>query len=270
MQDLINKIHNGDCIEVMKQIEDNSIDLIVTSPPYDNLRTYNNSHSWDFEVFKCIAKELYRVIKEGGVIIWIVADATIKGNETGTSFKQALYFKELGLNLHDTMIYQKNNFSNPSVNRCHQIFEYMFVLVKGKLKTFNPIYDRQNICRGMMGSLGQNTNRKKDGSMVPSKKRHIKEWGLRYNIWKGNTSGQENMCKHILHPATAPLWLIRDHILMWSNKNDLVLDCFSGSGTTAIACLGTNRKYICIEKDEVYYKKSLERVEEYNKQLKLF
>ena len=146
----------------------------------------------------------------------------------------------------------------------------MFVLVKGKLKTFNPIYDRQNICRGMMGSLGQNTNRKKDGSMVPSKKRYIKEWGLRYNIWKGNTSSQENMCKHILHPATAPLWLVRDHILMWSNENDLVLDCFSGSGTTAIACSELKRNFICIEKDFEYWKASCERLENYNKQLKLF
>ena len=150
----------GDCLDVMTSIPSASIDLTVTSPPYDNLRTYNG-FTFDFEG---IAQELYRVTKDGGVVVWIVGDATIKGSESGTSFRQALYFMQCGFNLHDTMIYQKHNFSNPSNNRYHQIFEYMFILSKNKPKSFNPILDRKNIEAGKVGSWGKNTVRQKDGS----------------------------------------------------------------------------------------------------------
>src|SRR5690554_5399491 len=131
----LNKIYNMDCLEGMKDIPDNTIDLTVTSPPYDNLRTYNG-YSFDFEG---IAKELYRVTKDGGVVVWVVGDATIKGSETGTSFRQALFFKEIGFNLHDTMIYAKNSYMPLTHRRYEQAFEYMFIFSKGKPKTFNPI-----------------------------------------------------------------------------------------------------------------------------------
>ena len=123
----INKIYNENCLETMAKMPDNFIDLTVTSPPYDNLRTYKG-YSFDFEN---VAKELYRITKIGGVVVWIVGDATIKGSETGTSFRQALFFKEIGFNLHDTMIYQK---SVPPMNdkRYQHNFEYMFVFVKDK------------------------------------------------------------------------------------------------------------------------------------------
>ena len=132
-------LHNGDCLELMKDIPDGSVDLTVTSPPYDNLRTYNgNIEQWSFEKFQAIAKELYRVTKQGGVVVWIVADATIKGSETGTSFKQALFFKECGFNLHDTMIWNKGGFTavGSLATRYGSVFEYMFVFSKGKLKHF--------------------------------------------------------------------------------------------------------------------------------------
>ena len=130
----------GDCLELMKTMKDNCIDLTVTSPPYDNLRTYKgNINQWNFDKFKEIAKELYRITAEGGVVVWVVGDATIKGSETGTSFKQALWFKECGFNLHDTMIYAKTNPIPQNHNRYEQCFEYMFVFSKGKPNTFNPI-----------------------------------------------------------------------------------------------------------------------------------
>ena len=136
---LINLYH-GDCLEIMKEIPDGSVDLTVTSPPYDNLRTYNgNISQWSFAKFQGIAKELYRVTKQGGVVVWVVGDATVKGSETGTSFRQALYFKEIGFNLHDTMIYRKLNPIPLTHNRYEQAFEYMFILSKGKPNTFNPI-----------------------------------------------------------------------------------------------------------------------------------
>ena len=159
-------LYNGDCLEIMQQLieEGIKVDLTVTSPPYDNLRTYNgNNDLWNENVWKGIIERLYKITNNGGVVVWVVGDATIKGSETGTSFKQALYFKEVGFNLHDTMIYQKSNFSNPSNNRYHQIFEYMFVFSKGKIKTFNSIKDRKN---KIVGNRKTSPSRKPSGEMI--------------------------------------------------------------------------------------------------------
>jgi site-specific DNA-methyltransferase (adenine-specific) len=239
----------GDCLEIMKSLPDASIDLTVTSPPYDNLRTYNG-YSFDFEG---IAKELYRVTKDGGVVVWVVGDATINGSETGTSFKQALYFKEIGFNLHDTMIYQKNNFANPSSNRYHQIFEFMFILSKGKPKSFNPIKDRKNVCAGE-SNWGANKARQKDGSFKERPKKIVSEYGMRYNIWEFMTSKgfatKDNFAYS--HPAIFPEKVAHDHIISWSNEGDTVLDCFLGSGTTGKMANQLNRKFIGIEISQEY------------------
>jgi len=252
---MINKIFNEDCLETMKRMEDNYIDLTVTSPPYDNLRTYKG-YSFDFE---SIAKELYRVTKLGGVVVWIVNDKNIKGSESGTSFKQVLYFKEIGFNLHDTMIWQKPNFSNPSSNRYHQVFDYMFILSKGNPKTFNPLKDRKNICANKK-TFGKVTHRDTEGNMIKSsgERKEYKEFGMRHNIWMHKTTGQENPCKAIKHPATFPIGLIKDHIRSWSKLGDIVYDPFMGSGTTAKAAIESCRKYIgsdiskeyCIDAEE--------------------
>ena len=244
----LNKIYNENCLDTMKRMSDNYIDLVVCSPPYDSLRSYDTGIGleWNFEVFKPIAKELFRITKEGGVIVWVVGDATIDGGETGTSFKQALYFIECGFKLHDTMIYQKHNFSNPSSNRYHQIFEYMFVLSKGKPKTFNPIKDRKNIESGKIGCYGRNTVRQKDGSFLERKKKINTDYGMRYNIWKYKTEMKP------IHPAQFPKELANDHILSWSNPEDIVMDCFAGSGTTGIMAYKNNRKFILIEMSESY------------------
>lgn len=251
----LEKVTCGDSANILKEIPHESIDMILTSPPYDNLRDYNG-FNFDFET---ISKEMYRILKNGGVAIWIVGDATIGGSETLTSFKQALYFKDIGFRCHDTMIYQKNNFSNPSKTRYHQIFEYMFVFSKGNPKTFNPISDRKNKYVGY-STLGKNTTRNADGTFSLNKRKIIQEYGMRYNIWKGNTAGQENMCKHISHPAQFPLWLAKDHICSWSNPNDVVLDPFCGGGTTWCACKDLNRQFIGIEIDPEYCKISETRV----------
>ena len=252
----INKIYNENCLETMAKMPDNFIDLTVTSPPYDNLRTYNG-YSFSFEE---IAKELFRVTKQGGVVVWIVGDATIKGSETGTSFKQALYFKEIGFKLHDTMIYEKANFSMPQKNRYHQIFEYMFVFSKGKPKTFNPIIDRKNKWVGHT-CLGKNTVRLKNGEMQEiSKGEPVKEFGKRFNIWRMNTVGQENMCKKLPHPAMFPEQLANDHIISWSNEGDLVYDPFMGSGTTAKMAILNNRNWIGSEISSEYCNIIEERV----------
>jgi len=236
----MNQVIKGDCCEVIKTLEDNSIDLTVTSPPYDNLRTYNG-YTFDFEG---IAKELYRVTKQGGVVVWVVGDATIKGSETGTSFKQALYFKEIGFNLHDTMIWEKTGGGAVGSIYCYwQNFEYMFVFSKGKLKTFNPIEDRKNIYSASKYVHGA---RDTDGVSKSRKMLKHKECGRRFNVWKMTPESKS------LHPAPFPEKLAEDHILSWSNEGGTVLDPMAGSGTTLKMAKKNNRNYIGIEISEDY------------------
>lgn len=237
----IDKIHNIDCVEGMKLLPDNCIDLTVTSPPYDNLRKYNG-FEWNFEE---TAKELYRITKQGGVVVWIVGDATVKGSETGTSFKQALFFKECGFNLHDTMIYEKAQACFGS-NLCYlQSFEYMFIFSKGKPKAINFIRDRKNTRCGVESMSIKGLS--KDGIKADRHRKEMKEYGKRKNIWRYGVGGGKTG-----HPAVFPEQLAKDHILSWSNEGDIVLDPFMGSGTTAKMALLNNRKYIGFEISKEY------------------
>ena len=234
-----NVVIQGDCLEVMKGIPDKSIDMVLTSPPYDNLRTYKG-YTFNFEG---IAKEIYRVLKDGGVVVWIVGDATIKGSETGTSFNQALYFKEIGFNLHDTMIYAKDGISFPDKNRYQNCFEYMFVFSKGFPKTKNLIADRKNIS---FGRKVTGTDRNSDGSTRRAScyGQDIKEFGVRWNIWNISPDRGNSITGH---PAMFPEKLAEDHILSWSNEGDTILDPMAGSGTTLKMAKKNNRNYVGIE-----------------------
>lgn len=240
----INNIYNENCIDTMQKMSDGFIDLTVTSPPYDNLRQYKG-YSFDFET---IAKELYRVTKNGGIVVWVVADATINGSETGTSFKQALYFKEIGFNLHDTMIYQKQNPMPLNHNRYNPEFEYMFVFSKGKPTTFNPIMEK-SIYAGET-NWGNTARYKADGSLDIRKKRKINDYKIVGNIFKYIVGSILNKGQN--HPAIFPDKLAEDHIISWSNEGDLVYDPFMGSGTVAKMCLLTNRNYIGSEISKEY------------------
>lgn len=242
-------ILQGDSVERLRTLPSQSVELCVTSPPYDGLRTYGG-HTWDFEG---TAKEIYRVLVRGGVCCWNVGDSVQSGSESLSSFRQALYFKDtVGFKHHDTMIWHKLNFSSPSFNRYHQCFEYVFILSKGKPRAFNPIKDKPNSTAGRIGNLGINTFMKRDGSRETRSKHVTAELGMRHNVWKGKTRGQEQMCKKLPHPAMMPKWLARDLILSWSNEGDTVLDPFGGSGTTAEAALGLNRKAIICEINPEY------------------
>ena len=245
-------ILNGDSTKELQKIETNSVDLTVTSPPYDNLRDYNG-FSFDIDI---ISKELLRVTKEGGVVIWVVGDETKDGNESGTSFKQALKFKENGWNLWDTMIYQKNQYppNCMSQNRYAQVFEYMFVFSKGKVKTFNRIM-RPNKLAGRKKSSLPTAIVQRNGEI----KRYGKNRSLVYhdetverNIWIYNTGGASGDKFKGKHPAIFPESLVRDHILSWSNERDIVLDPFAGSGTTLKMAKQLNRNYIGIEISKEY------------------
>ena len=249
----------GDCLEKMKDISDGSIELTVTSPPYDNLRTYNgNNEHWGEHVWKAVIEDLYRVTKEGGVVVWVVGDATIKGSETGTSFKQALWAMDCGFNLHDTMIYLKPKFSavGALVTRYAPVFEYMFVFSKGKIKTFNPIKDRK--CSSY-GKIKSGTIRQKDGTTkrMSNEGSFHKEFGQRYNVWEISPKASKDG-----HPAPFPEQLANDHIISWSNEGDTVFDCFMGSGTTGKMALLNNRNFIGIELDPEYFKISEKRINE--------
>ena len=256
----INKIYNEDCLDTMSRMEDSFIDLTLTSPPYDNLRTYNG-YTFDFE---SIAKELFRVTKDGGIVVWIVNDATIKGSETGTSFKQALFFKECGFNLHDTMIWDKKTFTATGSLKVRYapVFEYMFILSKGKCKTFNPIKDKKNKHFGK--SFATSRVRQKDGKTKPLSNKNIvtNEYGQRHNIWNISTAKPIGN-----HPAVFPEQLSNDHIISWSNKGDLVYDCFMGSGTTAKMSISNKRNYIGSEMSTEYCEIIRQRLNTQQKEL---
>ena len=249
------ELWQGDCLELMKNIPDGSVDLTVTSPPYDNLRKYNG-FSWDFEG---IAKELHRVTKDGGVVVWVIGDSVVKGSETLTSFKQALYFKEIGFNIHDTMIYQKNAMPFPDKTRYIQCFEYMFVISKGKPKTTNII---QEATKGYKPSKCS-TQRNADGTKTQLKYEQGKKLRNKWNVWVLDVGYNKTTKDKFAyeHPAMFPEKLANDHIISWSNEGDTVLDPFMGSGTTGKMAVLNNRHFIGIELDEGYFNIAKERIE---------
>ncbi len=241
---LLDAVHCMDNCQGMMLLPDESIDLVVTSPPYDDLRTYGG-HSWDFYG---VAWNLARVLKPGGVIVWNVADQTKDGSETGTSLRQALHFQSIGLSLHDTMIYEKDALQFPDKDRYGQISEYMFVLSKGRPKSIHLLTDRKN---KSFGRTVTGTNRRKDGKTVTMScyGKDIKEFGTRFNVWRLSSA---KGAKDGNHPAQMPFRMATDHIQSWSNKGDIVLDPFMGSGTTAKAAQELGRHYIGFEINEEY------------------
>jgi len=251
----INNVYQGNCKDLLKEIPNNFIDLTVTSPPYDNLRNYEGCE-WNMDVFKEVAKELYRVTKEGGIVVWVINDSTNNGSESGNSFRQALFFMDCGFNLHDTMIYAKRNYVPLTHNRYEQQFEYMFVFTKGKPKTFNPIKIKC-VTAGTNRSYSYVCATTKENSAIRSGRQDktiIKEDKFKPNIWfydcgKGNTSKDKYVFEH---PATFPEKLAYDHIISWSNEEDIVLDPFAGSGTTLKMAKLLKRNYLGFEISEKY------------------
>lgn len=252
------KILNGDCSERLNDIPDEFVDMVLTSPPYDDLRSYGGESGWGFDKFKSIADLLTKKLKPGGVIVWVVGDATVNGGETGTSFRQALYFISCGLRLHDTMIWDKGTFTavGALTSRYAPVFEYMFVFSKGQPKTFNPIKDRAN---KHFGRKKHGTFRQKDGSTKPlsSIGKPIAEFGQRFNIWQ--IFAEKSNSKRF-HPAMFPEALAEDHIQSWSMRGDMILDPFTGSGTTGVAAEKLGRRFIGIEVNEKYIEIANKRI----------
>jgi site-specific DNA-methyltransferase (adenine-specific) len=250
----------GDCLERMAEIPDGSIDLTVTSPPYDNLRTYNGSlNDWNAAKWQAIIAELYRVTKNGGVVVWIVGDATVKGSETGTSFRQALHAMDCGFRLHDTMIYHREG---PPLthNRYEQHFEFMFVWSKGRPSTFAGL--RAPSIKA--GRTRKGYSSRQDGDTLGARggTGSVQATKLVGNVWKfaiGNNGSTTDKIAHA-HPAIFPEAMARDHILSWSNPGDTVFDPFLGSGTTGKMALAHGRKFIGIERDPTYFAIAEQRI----------
>ena len=249
---------HGDCLVEMDAIPDGSVDLTVTSPPYDNLRTYNgNNAQWNEQVWKGVLQQLYRVTKEGGVVVWIVADATINGSETGTSFRQALWAMECGFRLHDTMIWKKVAIPHdPKNQRYWPAFDYMFVWSKGIPSICNYI---KIPCAGA-GRLKTDDygQRRADGSKLTDRHdpcRIINETKVIDNVWSIEIGTRDS-----IHPATFPERLAHDHIVSWSNKGNTILDPFMGSGTTGVACKRLDRHFIGIELGKGYFDMAAHRI----------
>ena len=251
----LNKIYNEDCMETMARMPDNFVDLTVTSPPYDNLRSYKNDidKTWGEHVWKPIIEELYRVTKEGGVVVWVVGDATIKGSETGTAFRQALYFQECGFNIHDTMIWRKTN-PMPQVKqpRYSSEFEYMFIFSVGKPKTFNPI-----MVPTKCGGNKYNSTAKK---ITSGRKREPLNYIVNHEKVKGAVWDIAVAQNKTAQTAVFPEQLANDHIISWSNQNDIVYDPFVGSGTTAKMAVVNNRQYVGSEISQEYCEIAKKRV----------
>jgi len=263
----INQNVHVDFLNISHELSDNSIDLTVTSPPYDDLRTYNNKvkteegETFSFDFTKMV-KELYRVTKKGGIVVWIVGDQVKKGGETGNSFKQALSFLETGFLLYDTMIYMKNGSPFPEKKRYSQVFEYMFIFSKGSPKTVNLIKDKKNKWAGY-SNFGKRVMRTKDGELKEMPKFKIGEYGNRYNVWNYSTGKNYSTKDEIAfqHPAIFPEELAEDHILSWSNEGDIVLDPMVGSGTTSKMAKLNNRNYIGFDINGEYIRIANTRIE---------
>lgn len=242
----------GDCVERMQEMPPECIDLTVTSPPYDNMRKY---HGFTFD-YKQTFEQLYRVTKLGGMVVWVVADQTIKGSETGSSMRQALYAMDCGFKLHDTMVWIKDGGGAIGSQKTYtQNWEYMFVFAKGTPKSINLLRDRENRQHGQVKARGG--RRRPDGTIKPHTVREIPEYSRRNNWWMVPF---EQINDSNGHPASFPVALARDHILSWSTPGDTVLDPFMGSGTTGVACIQTDRNFIGIEISDEYYKMSSDRI----------
>jgi len=263
-------LHLGDCINYMDQMEPNSIDLTVTSPPYDDIRNYEGTLTWDNDTFVRVADGLYGITKEGGVVVWIVNDATKDGSETGTSFKQALYFKELGFNLHDTMIYQKENpVPTGGASRYYQSFEYMFVFSKGVPTTFNPILTtRTNKWNDKRVTRNKSFVRDKNGNFEAKEVNLNLDQPVKMrNVWTvpvgGGISAEEKIAFE--HPAIFPEKIAENHVLSWTNKGGVVFDPFMGSGTTGKMALKNSRSFIGTEIVPEYFKIAETRLARFHK-----
>ncbi len=258
----LDQIYFENCVETLKKMPAGFIDLTITSPPYDDLRNYNGYH---FPVEE-IAVLLYQKTKPGGVVVWVVGDRTLNGDETLSSFRHAITFQEAGFRVHDTMIYAKNNpIPSDCGKRYRQCFEYMFAFSKGQPKTFNPItqpiMQEKAFKSFRITKVGRNDLAH---DHVAPKERKVNNIFF-YNV--GTSSSKDRIAFE--HPAIFPEQLVSDQINTWTNAGDMVYDCFMGSGTTAKVAHQLDRHWLGSEISEEYVEIAKKRLEPYLNKLEL-
>jgi DNA modification methylase len=254
------KIYHENCIDTLRRMPNDLIDMTITSPPYDDLRDYNGYH---FPVEE-IAALLLQKTKSGGVVVWVVGDRTVNGDETLTSFRHAITFQEAGFKVHDTMLYvKKNPIPSDCGKRYRQAFEYMFCFSKGQPKTFNPITEPtksagQKIAAFRITGRGRGNVPDEDVGREIKAERKVNNI-FTYNV--GTASSKDKIAFE--HPAIFPEQLVEDQITTWTNSGDLVYDCFMGSGTTAKAAHQLGRKWLGSEISEQYVRLAEQRLAQY-------
>lgn len=258
----LNQVLHCDCVLGMRALPDACIPLTVTSPPYDKLRMYDG-HALPFELFQLVACELYRVTMPRGVIVWVVQDGTDKnGSETGTSFRQREFFKNLGMSAHATMIMKVNACRFPNNRRYCQQFHYAFVLSKGKPRVINVLRDSAN---QHPGDVVKHSHRSKDGKLVTCLMPHkrLAAYGYRGNVWDYKVGNGQTTKDRFAFNQTAlmPELMAEDHILSWSNPGDLVFDPMCGAATTCKMALLNHRKFLGMEIHQTYWEIACKRME---------
>lgn len=258
------KIYHENCIDTLRRMPDDLIDMTITSPPYDDLRDYKGYH---FPVEE-IAAGLFQKTKSGGVVIWVVGDRTLNGGETLTSFQHAITFQKAGFKVHDTMIYAKNNpIPSDCGKRYRQCFEYMFCFSKGQPKTFNPITQTIKQEKAFKSfritKVGRNDLAHDHVAPKERKVDNIFYYGdtevFYYNV--GTSSSKDKVAFD--HPAIFPEQLVEDQIKTWTDAGDLVYDCFMGSGTSAKIAHLTGRNWLGSEVSADYINIAQRRLEQY-------
>ena len=237
---------NGDCAAVLPGLP--PADLILTSPPYDGMREYGG-YNGAFD-FGAIAAACVANLAPGGVLVWVVGDQIIDGGESGTSFRQALGFKALGLTLHQTLFFEAAHYRPIDKSRALRGVQYMFVFAKGSPMVANIPIDRPNVKAGMRVTRSYAPGKSLNGSRNPASDRvkRIADFGRRGPIWRYATECGSDMG----HPAAFPYALASDHIVCWTNPGDLVIDPMVGSGTTLRAAADLGRRAIGIEINPEY------------------
>ncbi len=253
-----NKIILSDCRDGMAALSNECIPFTLTSPPYDGLRTYDGLADWNF---MDVAKELYRITMQGGVVVWVVQEQIIDGSESGETSRQRLAFANIGFRLHHTMVMGKLGGIQFSSNRYGRPLEYAFILSKGPPRYFNPLRDRPNKEAGRVKVF---LNRNRDGSFAPVKRTQVHPYGLRGSIWFYPT-GKNNSAKEdyaFEHPALMPEQMAEDDILSWTKVGDLVFNPFAGAGTALKMALLNHRSYLGFEINPKYVEIARRRLRE--------
>jgi site-specific DNA-methyltransferase (adenine-specific) len=263
----LNKVYQQDCIVGMRKIPDGAIDLVVTSPPYDNLRDYNG-YSVDLNE---TGKNIYRILKDGGVAVMVIQDQTKNFGKSLTSFRTIVdWCDNVGFKLFECVIYRKNGTEGAWwKNRFRVDHEYMPIFLKGeKPQYFNKDSLKVKSKHGGKIMTGF-ANRKTNGETGKSITKAINEMKCRGTVWDYLMAGDKDPVKR-KHPAPFPDKIPFDFINCFCPPNGIVLDPFVGSGSTVVGAKKLNRSFIGFDISEEYCNLTRKRLDSVSPDDELF